>query len=245
VFEAISTAISEVSVMTYWELFAVVLAVIYLLLAMKANIWCWVAAFVSTAIYTVLFWKVSLLMESVLNIYYMGMALYGYWVWQQDGSGLTVTNADTIGATARSGSTNDTGKNSVTSSAEPTGTLVLSWSLNKHLVLIGVTAIISIVVGYLMANYTAASFPYLDAATTCYAVMTTYLVAKKVLENWLYWIVIDLVSIYLYFQKGLMLTTGLFMAYVIMAGVGYFMWRKRLHNQEQQGPFSAQALASQ
>jgi nicotinamide mononucleotide transporter len=70
-------------------------------------------------------------------------------------------------------------------------------------------------------------------------------VAKKVLENWLYWIVIDLVSIYLYFQKGLMLTTGLFMAYVIMAGVGYLMWRKRLHNQEQQLPFSEQALASQ
>jgi nicotinamide mononucleotide transporter len=239
VFEAINTAISEVSVMTYWELFAVVLAVIYLLLAMKANIWCWMAAFISTAIYTVLFWKVSLLMESVLNIYYMGMALYGYWVWQQDGSGLKVTNVDTVDVTAPSGCT------SVTNSAEQMGTLVLSWSLNKHLVLIGVTAIVSLVVGYLMANYTAASFPYLDAATTCYAVMTTYLVAKKVLENWLYWIVIDLVSIYLYFQKGLMLTTGLFMAYVIMAGMGYWMWRKRLHSQEQQRPFSEQALASQ
>lgn len=238
-FEAINTAISEVSVMTYWELIAVVLAVVYLLLAMKANIWCWMAAFVSTAIYTVLFWKVSLLMESVLNIYYMGMALYGYWVWQQDGNGLKVTNVNTAGSSASSNTA------SVARHAETMGTLVLSWSLNKHLMLIGVTAIVSLVVGYLMANYTEASFPYLDAATTCYAVMTTYLVAKKVLENWLYWIVIDLVSIYLYFQKGLMLTTGLFMAYVIMAGVGYFMWRKRLHNQEQQGAFSEQALASQ
>lgn len=238
-FEAINTAISEVSVMTYWELIAVVLAVVYLLLAMKANIWCWMAAFVSTAIYTVLFWKVSLLMESVLNIYYMGMALYGYWVWQQDGNGLKVTNVNTAGSSASSNTA------SVARRAEPMGTLVLSWSLNKHLMLIGVTAIVSLVVGYLMANYTEASFPYLDAATTCFAVMTTYLVAKKVLENWLYWIVIDLVSIYLYFQKGLMLTTGLFMAYVIMAGVGYFMWRKRLHNQEQQRPFSEQALASQ
>ncbi|MBB1269431.1 nicotinamide riboside transporter PnuC [Shewanella sp. SR44-3] len=198
--------------MTYWELFAVILAVVYLLLAMKANIWCWLAAFVSTAIYTVLFWKVSLLMESVLNIYYMGMALYGYWLWQQDGHKLGPTNG---------------------ASSSHIGPMVLSWSFQTHVKLIAVTALISVGVGYLMANYTQASFPYLDAATTCFAVMTTYLVAKKVLENWLYWIVIDLVSIYLYFQKGLMLTTGLFMAYVLMAAMGYLMWRKRLENQTQ------------
>ena len=77
-----------------------------------------------------------------------------------------------------------------------------------------------------MANYTQASFPYLDSATTCFAVMTTYLVAKKVLENWFYWIVINTVSIYLYFSKGLMLTTALFVVYVFMAIAGYFMWRK-------------------
>lgn len=218
VFEAINTAIAEVSIMTYWELFAVILAVVYLLLAMKANIWCWLAAFVSTAIYTVLFWKVSLLMESVLNIYYMGMALYGYWLWQQDGQPI----ASQQGAASKN-----------IQSPSQLGPMVLSWSLNTHLMLISITALISLGVGYLMANYTEASFPYLDAATTCFAVMTTYLVAKKVLENWLYWIVIDLVSMYLYFQKGLMLTTGLFMAYVLMAAMGYLMWRKRLERQSQ------------
>jgi nicotinamide mononucleotide transporter len=218
VLEAISVAIAEVSMMTYWELFAVILAVVYLLLAMKANIWCWLAAFVSTAIYTVLFWKVSLLMESVLNIYYMGMALYGYWLWQQDGQPIPTQQGR--------------GAKHIHPSSQ-LGPIVLSWSLNTHLILISVTALISLGVGYLMANYTQASFPYLDAATTCFAVMTTYLVAKKVLENWLYWIVIDLVSIYLYFQKGLMLTTGLFMAYVLMAAMGYVMWRKRLESQTQ------------
>jgi nicotinamide mononucleotide transporter len=218
VFEAINVAISEVSMMTYWELFAVILAVVYLLLAMKTNIWCWLAAFVSTAIYTVLFWKVSLLMESVLNIYYMGMALYGYWLWQQDGQPIPTQQ----GVPSKN-----------VQSSSQLGPMVLSWSLNTHLILISITALISLGVGYLMANYTQASFPYLDAATTCFAVMTTYLVAKKVLENWLYWIVIDLVSMYLYFQKGLMLTTGLFMAYVLMAAMGYVMWRKRLESQTQ------------
>ncbi|WP_428616935.1 nicotinamide mononucleotide transporter, partial [Shewanella sp.] len=57
----------------------------------------------------------------------------------------------------------------------------------------------------------------------------TYLVARKVLENWLYWVVIDLVSIYLYLNKGLMLTSLLFILYVGMAIGGYFLWRTSMH----------------
>ncbi|QIR16151.1 nicotinamide riboside transporter PnuC [Shewanella aestuarii] len=200
--QTLSQAFNEMGMMTFWEAIAVVLAIAYLALAMKTNIWCWAAAFVSTAIYTVLFWKVSLLMESVLNIYYMAMAVYGYWMWMQQ------PKADN--------------KHEVNDK----GSVIISWSLTTHLFLIAVTSILSLAVGYLMANYTQASFPYLDAATTCFAVMTTYLVAKKVLENWFYWIIINTVSIYLYFSKGLMLTTVLFVAYVVMAIVGYFMWRK-------------------
>jgi nicotinamide mononucleotide transporter len=100
--------------------------------------------------------------------------------------------------------------------------------LKTHLKLIGITTLISLFIGYGMATYTQAAFPYLDAATTCFAVMTTYLVAKKVLENWLYWVVIDLVSIYLYLSKGLMLTSLLFVLYVGLAVVGYFLWRTAL-----------------
>lgn len=195
--DTLNSALSEVHVMTAWESVAVVLAVAYLLLAMKANVWCWAAAFSSTAIYTVLFWQVSLLMESVLNIYYMAMALYGYWLWTQGGSAQQGVN-------------------------------VTTWPLATHIKLIAVTALVSMCVGHGMATYTQAAFPYLDAATTCFAVMTTYLVAKKVLENWLYWVVIDIVSIYLYINKGLMLTSMLFVLYVGMAVVGYFLWRNTM-----------------
>lgn len=193
-------ALSEANALTAWEGVAVILAAAYLLLAMKGSIWCWFAAFASTAIYTALFWKVSLLMESVLNVYYMAMAIYGFQQWSK-------------------------GKRDDTSG-------VISWSFNRHLKIIVVTAGVSLLMGYLMANFTSASFPYLDAATTCYAVMTTYLVAKKVLENWLYWVVIDLVSIYLYLQKGLMLTSLLFVLYVGMAIGGYFLWRSTMREQD-------------
>ncbi|WP_394133086.1 nicotinamide riboside transporter PnuC [Shewanella maritima] len=209
--EAFSQAIADAGAMTAWESVAVVLAIAYLALAMKANKLCWFAAFFSTLIYTVLFWNVSLLMESALNVYYMGMAVYGYWLWvYRPNNALPSEQAANTG------------------SASQTGSDIVSWSLQRHLTIIAVTSVISLILGYVMATYTQASFAYLDAATTCFAVMTTYLVAKKVLENWLYWVVIDLVSIYLYFHKGLMLTSLLFVGYVFMAVAGYFMWKKRL-----------------
>ncbi|MBT1442940.1 nicotinamide riboside transporter PnuC [Shewanella sp. JM162201] len=192
---AFHSAFGEMQALSAWEGVAVLLALAYLLLAMKGSRWCWVAAFVSTAIYTVLFYKVALLMESVLNVYYMAMAVYGYWLWRGGDAGTLA---------------------------------VQSWGLKRHALLIGVTGAASLATGFVMANYTAASFPYLDAATTCFAVMTTFLVAKKVLENWLYWIVIDLVSIYLYLSKGLMMTSLLFVLYVGLAVAGYFVWRANL-----------------
>ena len=188
---------SDALAMTLWESLAVLLALAYLLLAMQRSIWCWPAAFFSTLIYTVLFWQVALQMESLLNFYYMAMAVYGLWLWRsggEQGEALPIT----------------------------------SWSAKQHLGLIGGTALLALAVGYGMANYTQTSFPYLDAATTCFAVLTTFMVAKKVLENWLYWIVIDLVSIYLYLQKGLMLTAALFVLYVVLAVFGYLQWRKAL-----------------
>ncbi|WP_110458114.1 nicotinamide riboside transporter PnuC [Shewanella algidipiscicola] len=198
----VTDALAQAHQLTGWEGVAVVLAMVYLMLAMRGNIWCWAAAFVSTAIYTVLFWEVSLLMESLLNIYYMAMAGYGYWLWTRGRGG-------------------------------DKGVDIVSWSVSRHLLLIGLTGTTSLLVGHFMATQTQASYPYLDAATTCFAVMTAYLVAKKVLENWLYWVVIDLVSIYLYLNKGLLLTSILFILYVGMAIGGYFIWRASMREQSE------------
>ena len=199
--EGFAGVFNDAQALTGWEAIAVLLALAYLIFAMKGSVWCWPAALTSTAIYTVLFWKVSLLMESVLNVYYMAMAVYGYWMWTKGGKAHEGVN-------------------------------IVSWSLSTHLKLFAGTSLMSVVIGYFMANQTQASFPYLDAATTCFAVMSTFLVAKKVLENWIYWFVIDAVSIYLYVSKGLMLTAALFVFYVVMVVFGYFMWRRKMNAQQ-------------
>ena len=65
------------------EAVAVALAIAYLLLAVRQNIWCWAAAFLSTAIYTIVFFDAALLMETALQVFYMAMAFYGWWHWQK------------------------------------------------------------------------------------------------------------------------------------------------------------------
>ena len=189
--------------MTSWEMVAVLLSVTYLLLAIKQSLWCWVAAFVSTLIYTVLFFDASLLMDSALNLFYLVMAIYGWYSWKY-GNGINKDEELEI----------------------------TTYGLAKNLKVIGTLIIVSLILGYIMANYTRADFAYLDTFTTVFAVFTTYTLTKKVLENWLYWIVIDSVSIYIYINKGFYLTAVLFAFYTVLAFIAYNNWKKEYENLE-------------
>jgi len=183
--------------MSYWEVFAVLLGVAYLLLAVRESLWCWYAAFVSTAIFLYLFWNVNLLMESALQVYYLIMAVYGWWQWRR-------------GATENQ--------------QFPGGLSISSWSLRSHLLAIGAVLLTSVISAALLGKFTNAALPLLDSFTTWGSILTTWMVTRKILENWLYWLVIDSVSIYLYLDRGLYLTAILFMAYLVIALFGYRKW---------------------
>jgi len=172
------------------------LSLLYLWLASHKSQWCWPAAFISTAIYTAIFWHVSLVSESALNFYYMLMAIFGWWSWRRN-----LASAD----------------DQLTVTRKP-----IRWHLNA---IISCT-VLALVIGFFTNNYTHADFAYLDAATTVFAVFATWLLTQRVLENWLYWIVIDIVSIYLYQQKGLMLTSVLMMIYSVFAIYGWWSWKQ-------------------
>ena len=77
----------DLTLLQWLELLAVALAVLYLLLAIRQNIWCWLCAGLSTAIYVYLFYGAKLYMESALNLFYFGMAIYGWAVWYLGRSG--------------------------------------------------------------------------------------------------------------------------------------------------------------
>lgn len=183
-----------------WESLAVALGIAYLLLAMAEKISCWYAAFASTLIFLFLFWEVELVMEAALQLYYLGMAIYGWWHW-------------------RHGDRED-------------GSLAISrWPLRSHVLALAGVVLFSAASGTLLSSYTSASWPYLDSFTTWGAVLTTWMVARKILENWLYWIAIDGLSIFLYVDRGLYLTAALFAAYVVIVIFGFITWTRHYRNQ--------------
>ncbi len=105
---------------------------------------------------------------------------------------------------------------------------MLSWSIDTHLLYITIGLIITFFIGYYLTIYTNASSPIIDAFTSVFAIIGTYMITKKVIENWLYWIVIDIVSIHLYYSKDLYLSSILFIIYTFMAIYGYITWLKKI-----------------
>lgn len=185
------------------ELTAVCLAVAYLLLAIRQNIWCWLCAAISTAIYVYLFAGARLYMESLLNVFYFAMAIYGWTVWRsgKDGAELPVS----------------------------------VWPPTIHLYAIGAIACLAGASGWLLALFTDAAYPYVDSATTFGAFWATFLVARKVLENWWYWLVIDTASVFIYWMRGLEATSVLFVVYVLLIPVGLIAWT-RSYRQQAESP---------
>lgn len=99
--------------------------------------------------------------------------------------------------------------------------------LARHLPWFATGVVLTLLCGYLFSKV-GNSYPYVDAAVTVFSFIATYLTARKVLENWLYWIVIDLVAAPMYYLKELRLTTGLYLFFAVVAYYGYRQWKKQL-----------------
>ena len=185
----------------FLEIAAVTFAITYLFLAMKQNIMCWYAAFLSTLIYTVIYWDVALYMESLLNIYYLFMAVYGWINWNNK--------------------------------SEISENFILSWSIRKHFAVIFLIIFLTFISGFYLSN-TDSVRPYLDSFTTWGSIITTYMVTQKVLSNWIFWIVINSVGLYLNYDRELYLTAFLLLIYQVISIYGYYQWRKSYNEYTQE-----------
>lgn len=105
-------------------------------------------------------------------------------------------------------------------------TKIIQWKLSYHIINIILSGLLTILIGYIFSVYTNQSQPYLDAFTTVFSLAATFMVTQKVLENWLYWIVIDIVSIQLYASKDYFMLAALMAFYSILAIYGYFNWKR-------------------
>ena len=124
--------------------------------------------------------------ESALQLFYIGMAVYGYNLVLEDD-----TSSHTL-------------------------------SIHMHILWLSISTLGTVLLGQFLKQSTDAEMPYLDAFTTVFRIVATWLMINLIHENWLYWIVIDSVSIYLYAKRGLKLGSVLFVIYLLLALDGYF-----------------------
>jgi nicotinamide mononucleotide transporter len=178
------------------EFTAAVLAVAYLLLAIGQRLSCWPAAFLSSCLYVWVLFTARLYMESVLNVFYAVMAVYGFWQWRygKGGGALSVSR----------------------------------WPLRLHMIaVLGVFAL-STLNWFFLSRYTPAAWPFVDSMTAWSSVFATFLVARKVYENWYWWLAIDSADLYLFFTRHLYVTMLLFALYLVLIVIGMREWRRNL-----------------
>ena len=107
---------------------------------------------------------------------------------------------------------------------------ISEWPVKKHFTYILIFTILSFSIGILLNSFTKSELPFIDAFTTSFSLLATYMTVKKVLENWLYWIIIDLTSVFLYHERDLHLTAFLFIIYTVIATFAYFNWKSKSFN---------------
>lgn len=186
------------------ELVSVVTGIAYVLLVVRQSRWCWVFGAVSSGILVVLAAEAGLPMQAALQVAYVLMAVYGFWHW------------------SRAGRTTD-----VAAAALQVGT----WPAWKHAVAIAAIAGMALLLAPHVSALTGAAWPRLDLAAMAGGLLATWMVARLLLENWLYWMVIDSVSIFLYASQGLAFIAVLYGVYLLISISGYFSWRARMRAQ--------------
>jgi nicotinamide mononucleotide transporter len=105
--------------------------------------------------------------------------------------------------------------------------LIRSWPMSRHLLALAAIVMATVLNGWLLSRGTDAAAPYLDSFVTWGSVVTTWMVARRLIENWLYWVVIDSLAAYLYFTQNFLVTALLFAIYVGIVIRGYLDWRRQ------------------
>ncbi len=198
----------------HWiELVGTLFSLFYLYLSVRENIWLWITGLVSALFYIVVFYSEQLYADMGLQGYYVVISIYGWIVWK----------------TGR--------KNSGRSKMPVTRT-----KLKLVLKLIGVFVLVYFLIAAVLLKLPVlidiprSSLPFWDAFTTSASIVATWMLARKKIEHWLLWVVVDTVSAGMYVYKGLYITALLFVVYTVVAVVGYLEWMKQMQKRDQEAP---------
>lgn len=191
--------------MSYIEFFGTIFYLWSVWLISKRNILTWPVGIISVLLYMILFFQIHLYSDSLEQVYYLVASVYGWYYW--------------------SGSSRD----------NYTITEVVYGSKRVIIIFIGITAGISILLGMVMLRIhewlpsifpEAASYPFIDALTTVMSLIAMCLMARRHIESWFYWIIVDIIGIWLYFIKDVRFIAMLYVVLLVIAVKGLINWQK-------------------
>jgi nicotinamide mononucleotide transporter len=176
------------------------LGLLYLWLEYKANIWVWVIGAIMPMVHGLLYLRSGIYADAAMQLYYVLAAIYGIAVW------LRKPNAKS--------------KDKHEGNIRHTPQL---WIVS----LVAVYAVLHVVLYFLLSEFTDSTIPFFDSMSTALCIVAMWMLSRKLVEQWLVWLVVDMISVGLYFYKGIPGTALLYTLYCILAVAGYLRWRKQ------------------
>jgi nicotinamide mononucleotide transporter len=183
------------------ELTAVFFGVVSVLYAKKNNVLVYPSGIVGSAIFVYLLIKWGLFGDFIINIFYVIMSVYGWYLWTRKANGKDLLSISRTNS-----------KEKVIASMIFVAALIFIW--------------IIYIAFDKFDNWTA----YVDTLTTAIFFSGMWLMAKRKIENWIFWIVGDIITVPLYFYKGLTMSSFLYLIYTFIAIAGYLAWRRSIEN---------------
>ena len=203
------------------DIFTTILGLLYIILEYKASIWLWLVGIIMPALDIILYWQYGLYGDSAMAVYYMLAAIYGWIAWRFFKTPPNLPTGE-----------ESVPQESAALNPPPVGELegvssgISRMPLRTYIPAFAFFAFAWAVTYYVLANYTNSTVPVLDAFTNALSFVGLWALAKKYIEQWFFWIIVDAICCYLYIIKGIPFKAFLYGLYVVIAVAGYFKWKK-------------------
>ena len=205
--------------MSYWEIIAAIFGVLCVAFYIARSMWAWPTGLIQVILYIVIFWQAKLYADMLLQVIYVGLQVYGWWEWAS-----TPTHQPQPAVALNQSVVDQSTTSSSTVSVRRLSVLGLIGGL------VGTIAL-TIVITWLLRNYTDGQSPEADAFVTAVSLAAQILLAMRFFENWLLWILVDTVAVGLFWHRQLYPTAILYGVFWFMAWAGLFSWLHAFRNQ--------------
>ena len=217
---------------TLIEYLGVAIGFAYLILEYKASFWLWPVGILMSLFYIVIFYQSKFYADAGIYAYYLGANVYGLIEWRRNSGNAALVNSASVTDVYANLEFNASKTFQKGNEQDPIAEMPITHTPKSKilpLTLLGIA--IWAFLWLLLSRLTDSPVPIGDSFTTALSVVAMYLLAKKHIEHWWLWVVVNLVSTALYAWKGLYAMTGFFAIYTLIAAMGYFKWKKEMLKQ--------------